>query len=571
MTCLEGFSPLFISTDTVVPTEAACRRTQLPLNVWVTVMATSNTSALNRGAGPGGLLARSLTWVERVGNRLPHPFWIFVILAFVVILLSELLARLGVSATDPASGDVVTITSLLNAAGFRQIVEGVVPNFVEFPPLGVVLTVLLGVAVAEGSGLINTALRVVVSKVSARWLTFVLALAGVTGSIASDAITVVLIPLGAAAFKAAGRSAVLGGVVAFAASSAGFNASLLVNLTDPLLGGISTSAAQLVDPEYQVSPVANYFFSAASAVVLAIVITLVTEFLLTKLTEPIHRAEQEAEARGSTDIDDDDRPTLTQENLRVYTPLEVKGLKATGVAVAVFTALYFLLLFVPFSPLAGQDPELGTLSSVLITDISGPIGLMFLIAGVAYGVTARTIRHPAAVPELMAQGLKDVTPLLVLFFAAAQFIAYFAWTNMGTVLAIRGSEWLGGGDVPTVVLFAGVVLAVAVLNLLVTSGSAQYTLTAPVIVPMFMYLGINPETTQMLFRIGDSTTNIITPLNPFFAMTLGMIQRYLPQAGIGTLLSLTLPLSIALLVVWFLFFLLWIALGIPLGPASPVQ
>lgn len=539
-------------------------------------MASSTTSPSPASSEPGqsrsGLLTRILSWVERVGNRLPHPFWIFVILAGVVLVLSEVLARLGVSATDPASGDTVTITSLLNAAGFRDIVEGVVPNFVEFPPLGVVLTVLLGVAVAEGSGLIHTALRVVVSKVSARWLTFVLALAGVTGSIASDAITVVLIPLGAAAFKAAGRSAVLGGVVAFAASSAGFNASLLVNLTDPLLGGISTSAAQLVDPEYQVSPVANYFFSASSAVLLAIVITLVTELLLTKLARPILDAERAAEQRGETSTpSEDDRPTLTEENLRVYSPREVKGLKAAGTAAVVYLAAYFLLLYLPFSPLAGQDPELGTLSSVLITDISGPIGLMFLVVGVAYGVTAGSITGPAAVPELMARGLKDITPLLVLFFAAAQFIAFFSWTNMGTVLAIRGSEWLGGGEVPAVFLFAGVVLIVAVMNLLVTSGSAQYTLTAPVIVPMFMYLGINPETTQMLFRIGDSTTNIITPLNPFFAMTLGMIQRYLPKAGIGTLLSMTLPLSIALLVVWFLFFLAWIALGIPLGPGSPVQ
>lgn len=494
------------------------------------------------------------------------------ILAGVVLVLSEVFARMGVAATDPASGDEVAIASLLNAEGFRQIVEGVVPNFVEFPPLGVVLTVLLGVAVAEGSGLIHTALRVVVSKVSARWLTLVLALAGVTGSIASDAITVVLIPLGAAAFKAAGRSAVLGGVVAFAASSAGFNASLIVNLTDPLLGGISTSAAQLVDPEYQVSPVANYFFSAASAVVLAIVITLVTELLLTKLARPVLEAERAADARGETSAAaDDDRPTLTEENLRVYSPRELRGLRAAGVAAAIYLGAYFALLFAPISPLAGQDPELGTLSSVLITDISGPIGLMFLVVGVTYGVVAGAITRPAEIPELMAKGLRDITPLLVLFFAAAQFIALFAWTNMGTVLAIRGSELLVGGEVPKVFLFGGAVLIVAVLNLLVTSGSAQYTLTAPVLIPMFMYLGINPETTQMLFRIGDSTTNIITPLNPFFAMTLGMIQRYLPKAGIGTLLSMTLPISIALLVVWFLFFLAWIGLGIPLGPGSPVE
>lgn len=325
-------------------------------------MASSSTthSSTDAGGATAGPLTRVLGWIEKVGNRLPHPFWIFVILAGVVLVLSEVFARMGVAATDPASGDEVAIASLLNAEGFRQIVEGVVPNFVEFPPLGVVLTVLLGVAVAEGSGLIHTALRVVVSKVSARWLTLVLALAGVTGSIASDAITVVLIPLGAAAFKAAGRSAVLGGVVAFAASSAGFNASLIVNLTDPLLGGISTSAAQLVDPEYQVSPVANYFFSAASAVVLAIVITLVTELLLTKLARPVLEAERAADARGETSAAaDDDRPTLTEENLRVYSPRELRGLRAAGLAAAIYLAVYFALLFAPISPLGRPRPRTG--------------------------------------------------------------------------------------------------------------------------------------------------------------------------------------------------------------------
>lgn len=534
--------------------------------------STSSTPDAPSGRGPliqGGLLGRVLGWIEVIGNRLPHPFWLFVLLAVLIIPLSELLARLGASAVDPVTGETVAVTSLLNGEGLRQIVAGVVPNIVEFPPLGVVLVVMLGVAVADGAGLINTALRVVVAKVPARWLTFVLALAGVTGSIASDAITVVLIPLGAAAFKAAGRSAVLGAVVAFASASAGFNASLVVNLTDPLLGGISTSAAQLVDPEYQVSPIANYYFSAASAVVLALLITVVTERVLTRMTTRVHEAELAAERDGTAEIDEDqDRPQITQENLRVYGPEEIRGLRWAGIATLVYVALYFLALLLPFSPLRGVEEE-GALSSALITDISGPIALLFLVAGTAYGIPAGTIRRFADIPELMARGIRDIAALLVLLAAAAQFIAFFTWTDMGTVIAISGSGLLEAAGLPLPILFLSVVLIVAVLNLFLTSGSALYTLVAPVIVPMFMYLGVNPETTQMLYRIGDSAFNIITPLNAFFALTLGVVQQRLPRAGIGTLMSLLLPFAISILVVWFLFFLLWWGLGIPLGPGAP--
>lgn len=518
----------------------------------------------------GGPLARVLGLIEVVGNKLPHPFWLFVLLALLVIPVSEVLARLGASAVDPVSGETVAVTSLLNAEGMRQIVAGVVPNIVEFPPLGVVLVVMLGVAVADGSGLITTTLRMVVAKVSPRWLTFVLALTGVTGSIASDAITVVLIPLGAAAFKAAGRSAVLGAVVAFASASAGFNASLVVNLTDPLLGGISTSAAQLVDPAYEVSPIANYYFSAASAVVLAALITLVTELVLTRMTDRVHAAELAAEQDGTATgpAVDDDRPGVTEENLRVYTRAEVRGLRAAGLTVVATVIGYFLLLLLPFSPLRGVE-ETGALSSVLITDIAGPIALMFLLAGVAFGVVSGSVRRPSDIPELMSAGIRDIAPLLVLLAAAAQFIAFFSWTNIGSLIAISGSGLLDAAGLPLPLLFLSVVLIVAVLNLFLTSGSALYTLVAPVLVPMFMYLGVNPETTQMLYRIGDSAFNIITPLNAFFALTLGVVQQHLPRAGIGTLMSLLLPFAISILVVWYLFFLLWWSLGIPLGPGAP--
>ena len=283
-------------------------------------------------SGRDGALLRFLNGVEWVGNKLPHPFWLFVILAGLVAVLSAVLATAGVTAQNPATGDVETVHNLLTSEGLQAMVGDAVENFASFPPLGVVITVLLGVAVAERSGLINTAVKLVVSRVSAGWLTFVLALTGVTGSVASDAIVVVLIPLGAAAFKAAGRSAVLGAVIAFVSSSAGFNASLVVNLTDPLVGGITQSAAQLVDPEYTVSPIANYFFSAASAVVLALVITLVSETVLTRMTKKYHAAERsEAEAaRAAVSNDAAPAETYTAQTLTVTSRRETTALWRTA-------------------------------------------------------------------------------------------------------------------------------------------------------------------------------------------------------------------------------------------------
>lgn len=521
-----------------------------------------------------GVLVRLLRVIEKVGNLLPHPFWLFVILSVVVVIFSAILEAAGLGAENPADGEYISVQSLLNPEGFQRMLTDAVENFVTFPPLGLIITVMLGVAVAEGSGLIGAAIRVIVSRVSRKWLTFTVALTGVTGSVASDAIYVILIPLAAAAFKASGRSAVLGAVVAFGAASAGYNASLLITASDPLLAGISTSAAQLVDEDYVVSPVANYFFSAASAVVLAIVVTLVTELLLVKMTERM-RHEEDAAGGAATSVlsagrDGAQDGAITDDaELLTYSRREVAALKASLVALALFLVAYFALLFLPVSPFRGEGSDV--LESALLTDVAVPIALAFLVVGITYGIKAGTITRPADIPELMARSIKELSGVIVLFFAAAQFIAYFGWSNMGTVLAIEGAQVLEQLDLPSGVLFAGVVLLVATFNFAITSGSAQYTLMAPVLVPMLMLVGTSPEVTQMLFRIGDSPTNIVSPMSPYFALVLGYMQRYYPKAGIGTLISLTLPVAVALLVSWFLFFMLWWAIGIPLGPGVPVR
>ena len=510
-----------------------------------------------------------LGWIEKIGNRLPDPFWLFVILAGVVAVASWLASMAGLSAVDPASGEEIHVESLLTGDNLSRMVTDAVDNFIAFPPLGVILATMLGVAVAEQTGLLAAMVRSMVDRVSPKILTFMVALAGVTGSVASDAIYVIIIPLGAMAFHAVGRSPVVGAMVAFASASAGFNASLILNVTDLLLAGISTSAAQIVDSAYEVSPLANIFFVIPSAIVLSLIITAVTELYVDKKAQGLvdHDAidEDELQLDESTEPDD---AHLTDDDDLSLTPLERKGLIWAGVTLLLSLAAYFALLFIPGSPFA--RPDEGFMESPLIRAIAVPIALMFFVTGLVYGLIVGTINKAADIPEFMAKGLESLLPILVLFFAVSQFLAWFQWSNLGPWTAIKGSELLQSWDLPNVLLFAAFVLMVTLINLFITSGSAQWVLMAPVVVPMMMYVDVSPEVTQMLYRIGDSPSNIITPMSPYFALALTFLQKYYKKAGVGTLMSLSLPYSVAMLVGWFLFFMLWYTLGIPLGPGSPM-
>ena len=535
-----------------------------------------------------------LGWIEKIGNKLPDPFWLFVILSGVVAVSSWLASRAGLSAVDPSSGEEIRVENLLTGENLSRMVSDAVENFISFPPLGVILAVMLGVAIAEKTGLLSALVRRMVVRVSPKMLTFMVALAGVTGSVASDAIYVIIIPLGAMAFYAVGRSPIVGAMVAFAASSAGFNASLILNITDLLLAGISTSAAQLVDDAYVVSPLANIFFVIPSAVVLSLIITAVTEFYVDKkakqLIDDDHidtselafddeakpddadtSAASEGEAgtsASSSSGSSDDSDGASQEDLSL-TPLEKKGLLWAGMALVAFLAVYFALLFVPGSPFA--RPDEGFMQSPLIQAIAVPIALAFFLSGLVYGLIVGTVKSASDIPAFMAKGLESLLPMMVLFFAVSQFLAWFQWSNLGSWTAIRGAELLQTWNLPHVLLFAAFVLMVALLNLFITSGSAQWALMAPVVVPMMMYVGISPEVTQMLFRIGDSPSNIITPMSPYFAVALTFLQKYYKKAGVGTLMSLALPYSVAMCAGWFLFFLVWYFLGIPLGPGAPMS
>lgn len=512
-----------------------------------------STSESVKGSRSLNALLGVLGGIERLGNKLPHPFWLFVILSAVLALVSWGLAAAGVSAANPATGKTVAAKNLLSTDGVRMIVGDAIENYTSFPPLGTILVVMLGVAVAERSGLLAAVLRSGVSRVSPKWVTFALAFTGMVAHVASDAAYVVLIPLGALAFRAVGRSPILGIVVAFVSISAGYDASPLVTPVDAVLSGLTTAAAHTIDPAYLVTPLANYYFSIVSSLVLAGAITFVTERVLARRVESIP---------VDPDADEDDLGELT------LTPQERRGLRAALITLVVFLAAMVAAVLPSGSPLRGEGGSV--VQSPLLTSIAVFLGLAFLAVGWAYGKAAGTITRSGDIPAFMAHGVREMAPILVLFFAISQFLAYFRWTGLGEIIAVNGAGLLRSAGVSGPVVFLGILLVVTMINLVVTSGSAQWALVGPVFVPMLMLLDIPPEYTQALYRIADSCTNAITPMSPYFVMALGFLQRYRRSAGIGTLASMTIPLAFTLLAVWTLLFFVFWWLGIPLGPGSPV-
>ncbi|MDT0342617.1 AbgT family transporter [Streptomyces litchfieldiae] len=512
-------------------------------------------TSVDRPTGSVALTLRLLGFVERAGNKLPHPFWLFVILSGVLLVLSWGLSGLGVSAKSPTDGATVEVQSLLSDAGVTMMLDGMIDNYATFPPLGVVLVVMLGVSVADKAGLLTAMLRAALARVPVRAVTFMIAFTGMVAHIASDAAFVVMIPLGAIAYRSIGRSPLLGAVVAFVSVSGGHAASPLVTPSDATLAALTTAAAQTIDPEYTVTPVANYYFSLGSALVLALVVTVVAETLLTRRVTMMGGTEEGA--------DGDELPDLSLDDA------ERRGLRhAAGTALALVAVIAAAALPTG-SPLRGEHGAV--IDSPLVHNVAVFLALLFLASGVAYGRAVGAVREAKDIPDMMAQGLRELAPILVLFFAISQFLAYFKWTGIGEVMAISGAELLDSSGVPLAVIFVGVILVVSLMNLVLTSGSAMWALIGPVFVPMLMLLNVAPETTWALFRIADSCTNAITPMSPYFVLCLGFVRRYRPTAGIGTLMSLTLPVALAMLLVWTLLYLGWYALGIPFGPGAPVR
>ncbi|HEX2289683.1 MAG TPA: AbgT family transporter, partial [Pseudonocardiaceae bacterium] len=437
--------------------------------------------------------------------------------------------------------------------GLALMVEDAVENFANFPPLATILTVMLGIAVAERSELISTLLRRMVTRVPGKYLTFVLSMTAMVGHVAGDAAYVTLIPLGALVFRAAGRSPVLGCIVAYVSISAGYDASPSLTATDVLLSSISTAAARTIDPDYVVTPVANYYFGLASSVLIALVITVVTEKVLAR------RADLEAD-EPDTDLDAEELGQIE------VTAAQRRALRVTGLVALTFVAVLVLAVLPAGSPLRGDGGSV--VDSPLFSGMAFILGVFFALLGTVYGRLTGTLPGARDIIAAMAEGIRAMAPILVLFFAISQFLAYFKWTHLGEVLAITGAQVLRSIDVQGWMVLVGIAVLVSFMNLVITSGSALWSLAAPVFIPMLMLIGLSPETTQAVYRVADSVTNCITPMSPYFVMALGFIQRYRKSAGIGTLASYTIPLAAVIWVVWVAFFVAWYLLGIPLGPGA---
>lgn len=504
----------------------------------------------NTKAERGSLIARFLTVIERIGNTLPNPATLFAAFALGLVALSWLFSKLGLEAVNPRDGLVVEPINLLSQHGLHWILEHTISNFTGFAPLGTVLVAMLGIGVAEKSGLIGTALRQLVHAAPRRLLTFVIVFAGVMSNMASDVGYVLLVPMGALIFLSVGRHPIAGMAAAFAGVSGGFSANLLLGTIDPLLSGISQEAARIIDPDYTVSPACNYYFMFVSTFLISGIGTWVTE----KVVIPrLGDYEGEAAAEG------DELKKLTSE--------EKRGLWwAFGVS-AVLIGLVLLGL-VPENGVL-RDAETGSiLYSPFMHGIVTFIFLVGLLAGIAYGVGAGTIKSDADVVKGMKESMESLALFMVLVFFAAQFVAYFKYTNLGMIFAIKGAELLQASGLGPIPLMLSFILLTAAINLSMGSASAKWAFMAPVFVPMFMLLGYSPELVQGVYRIGDSSTNLISPMMSFFALIVAFVQRYDSKAGIGTVIATMLPYSVAFLMMWMVLLVLWLLLGLPLGPGA---
>ena len=523
----------------------------------------ANAGAEGAGPPPRGTLTRFLDAIEWLGNLLPHPVTLFAGFALGIVLLSGLLAALGVSVADPrpegaagrAADGVIRAVSLVNAAGLRRIVENLVTNFTGFVPLGTVLVALLGVGVAERSGLLGAAIRGLVLNASKNAVTVTIVFAGVLSNTASEMGYVVLIPLAGVVFHSLGRHPLAGVAAAFAGVSGGYSANLLLGTVDPLLAGITQEAAQLIDPGYPVDATANWYFMMVST----FFITGVGTWITTAIVEPKLGAYDAAQA--SVKLADEKLEPLGGEEKRA---LAWAGLAALGVAL-----LIALSVVPPWGAL--RNPETGDIAnSPFLRGIVALIFVFFLVPGIVFGRLRGTFRSDRDVIDAMANTMGTLGLYIVLVFFAAQFVAFFGWTNLGAITAVAGADLLRDIGLTGPGVFVLFILMCAFVNLMLGSASAQWAVTAPIFVPMLMLLGYSPEVIQAAYRIGDSTTNIITPMMSYFGLILAFATRYVRNAGIGTMIAMMLPYSVAFLTGWTILFYLWVFVaGMPVGPAAP--
>jgi aminobenzoyl-glutamate transport protein len=490
-----------------------------------------------------------LDFIEKYGNKLPDPLMLFVVITGLILIASAVFSALGTTAVNPATGDEIAVVNLLSGAGLIKILEGMVTNFTSFPPLGLVLVVMLGVGVAESTGLISTLMKTTILNAPKKLILPTIVLVAMLGNAAADAAMVVLPPIVAMIFVALGRHPIAGLAAAYASVAGGFSANLILSMLDPLLAGFTQTGAQLIDPDYVANPAMNYYFLVISCIVLVPVAVLVT----TKIVEP----------RLGTYTGE----KITMEKV---TAEEKRGLRWAGISLGILLVIV-LFLTLPEGALL-RHPETGSLTvSPFMTSLVTLMMLFFLVPALCYGFAAKVLSSSKDVADHLAKSMAGMGTYIVIAFVAAQMIAYFGWSNLGPIVAIKGAEFLKAIGLTGLPLLLGFIVVAALINLLVASASAKWAILAPVFVPMFMILGYSPAFTQAAYRVGDSITNPITPMLAYFAIALTFAQKYDKKIGIGTFMSSLLPYSIAFAITWIILFIVWYFLGLPLGPGEYIR
>lgn len=505
----------------------------------------SSTSAPARDS----LANRMLATVERVGNKLPDPTVLFIGLLFIVWVLSWLLSYVTFDVTDPRTGDPIVVVNQLSGTSITTFLMNMVTTFVTFGPVGTVLVAMLGIGVAEHSGFIQTGIRALLNVTSKTLLTPMVILVGIVSHSAVDAGYVLVIPLGGVIFYAAGRHPLAGIAAAFAGVSGGFSANFVPAALDPLLQGLTQGGAQILDPSIEVNTLNNYFFTTASA---PLIIGL-GWWLTDKVVEPrLQGVEVDGDEEGLPEMHD-----LKDE--------ERRGLRWALIVMALGLVALTLSLLPADSPWRDANGALATFSAPIMRSIVALIFLLFLLPGIVYGYVAGTFKGTKDIIEGMSKAMNGMAYYLVIMFFIAQFVYAFGTSNLGTLLALQGAEILRAWALPSALTIVGIILLTGFVNIFIGSASGKWGMLAPIFVPMLMSLGISPDLTQAAYRVGDSSTNIITPLMPYFPLVVVYCQRYVKNTGIGTLAAMMLPYSAWFLVLWTIFLLAYYALGIPLG------
>jgi aminobenzoyl-glutamate transport protein len=522
-------------------------------------MASIHTASKSLGTQPKTFMQRFLDGVERVGNMVPHPVVIFLILIAIVMVLSAVLSLFGTAVSferiNPDTHQVETATteirSLLNTDGIRFLYASLIPNFMSFTAVGLMIAAMIGAGVAEESGLVTALIRKLVIVSPAWALTYILSFVGILSSIAADAGYLVLIPLAGIAYLAVGRHPIAGLALGFAAVAGAFTVNMLIKPLDAVLVEFTNDAAHLVDPNRSIGLTSNIWFSFASVLFLTIVVAFITDRMI-------------APRLGTYDPSLAAEGTTTEQGAEL-SEQESRGLRFAGFGLLGLIAVFCLLTLPSGAPLRNPDTRELIGNSPFMNGLIALIMLMFLTTGWAYGIGAGTLRTLPEVIAAIEKSIRNLGGTIFLFFVLSQFVAYFTYTNMGTVMALSLSGALQAANIGALPLLLGFIVVVAIIDLLLTGAIAKWAIFAPVFVPLLMKLGVEPEAVLAAYRVGDSPMNAITPLNAYFALMVGFTQRYDRSAGVGTVVSLMLPYVIWMFILWTALFAIWKMLGLPWG------